>query len=70
MRPVTKVAPDMPKTTIITARARTELNLGSDGSKGNKNPPNAKNTMAATANPVDHLPRGVLGRIATPMLLS
>jgi len=69
MRPVTTAAPDMPMTTIITTRAGTGLNLGADGSKGNKAPPNAKNKMEATANPADHLPKGVFGKIAIPTLL-
>jgi hypothetical protein len=70
MRPVAKAAPDMPAATITATKARTGLNLGSDGSKGIKTWHNAKNKMEATANPVDHLPRGVLGKIVTPVLLS
>jgi len=70
MRPVTKAAPAMTATTIITARAGTGLNLGSDGSEGNKNPPNARNKMVAMANPVAHLPKGVFGKMAIFMLLS
>jgi hypothetical protein len=71
MRPVIKVAPAMNATMIITTRKRTVLNSGSDGSKGIKNLYNAKGSrMEAITNPVDHLPKGVLGKIVTPMLLS
>jgi hypothetical protein len=70
MRPVTKVAPDSTAATITAARAGTGLNRGSDGSKGIMTWHSAKNRMEATANPVDHLPRGVLGKVITPALLS
>jgi hypothetical protein len=69
MRPVTKVAPDRTVATITATSAVTGLNRGSDGSKGSRTWHSAKNRMEAKANPVDHLPKGVFGKIAIPMLL-